>query len=124
MGITHGDYLIDIGHRDITPEQEREIEAREECERRGIDADAECADGDVVAWMIVAQEIAERSYNSAVAIRDRALEDAAKIADEQCVHWAGVNADRYWQSHRLAGFIRAMKEPVEVLPTPPAAKEG
>lgn len=60
MGITHGDYLIDIGHRDITPEQEREIEAREECERRGIDADAECADGGVVAWMVVDQERIER----------------------------------------------------------------
>lgn len=35
MGITFGDYLIDSGHNDITPEQEREIEAREECERLG-----------------------------------------------------------------------------------------
>lgn len=30
MGITFGDYLIDSGYYDITPEQEREIEARED----------------------------------------------------------------------------------------------
>lgn len=63
MGITYGDHLIDSGYHDITPEQEREIEAREECERRGIDQDAECADGGTTAWMIVAQEIAERTFN-------------------------------------------------------------
>lgn len=63
MGITYGDHLIDSGYHDITPEQEREIEAREECERRGIDPDAECADGGITAWMIVAQEIAERTFN-------------------------------------------------------------
>lgn len=28
MGITYGDHLIDSGYHDITPEQEREIEAR------------------------------------------------------------------------------------------------
>lgn len=56
MGITYGDHLIDIGYQDITPEQEREIEAREECARRGIDPDAECADGGTVAWMVVDQE--------------------------------------------------------------------
>lgn len=28
MGITYGDYLIDSGYYDITPEQEREIEMR------------------------------------------------------------------------------------------------
>ena len=32
MGITFGDHLIDSGYHDITPEQEREIEARETCE--------------------------------------------------------------------------------------------
>lgn len=37
-------------------EQEREIEAREECARRGIDPDEICADGDVTAWMVVDQE--------------------------------------------------------------------
>jgi hypothetical protein len=34
MGITYGDYLVDSGYYDITPEQEREIEARRECARR------------------------------------------------------------------------------------------
>ncbi|TIR87391.1 MAG: hypothetical protein E5X05_01465 [Mesorhizobium sp.] len=58
MTITFGDYLIDSGYHDITPEQEREIWAREECKRRGIDPDANCADGGIDAWMIVAQEVA------------------------------------------------------------------
>lgn len=57
MGITYGDYLIDSGHYDITPEQEREIEAREECARQGLDPDDICADGGVTAWMVVDQEI-------------------------------------------------------------------
>jgi hypothetical protein len=57
MGITYGDHLVDIGYNDITPEQEREIEAREECARRGIDPDANCADGGIDAWMIVAEEL-------------------------------------------------------------------
>ncbi len=35
---------------------EREIRAREECERRGIDPDEICADGGVTAWMVVDQE--------------------------------------------------------------------
>ncbi|ANW00655.1 hypothetical protein LMTR13_11250 [Bradyrhizobium icense] len=56
MGITFGDYLIDSGYYEITPEQEREIEAREECARRGIDPDEVCADGGVLAWMVVDQE--------------------------------------------------------------------
>jgi hypothetical protein len=58
MSITYGDHLIDSGYYDITPEQEREIEAREECERRGIDPDELCADGGVEAWMVVAKELA------------------------------------------------------------------
>jgi hypothetical protein len=58
MGITYGDHLIDSGYYDITPEQEREIEAREECARRGIDPDELCADGGVEAWMVVHKEIA------------------------------------------------------------------
>jgi phage shock protein A len=37
-------------------ETEREIEAREECARRGIDPDEICADGGVTAWMVVDQE--------------------------------------------------------------------
>ena len=56
MGITYGDHLIDSGYYDITPEQEREIWAREECARRGIDPDELCADGGIEAWMVVAQE--------------------------------------------------------------------
>lgn len=56
MGITYGDHLIDSGYYDITPEQEREIEAREECARRDIDPDEICADGGVTAWMVVDRE--------------------------------------------------------------------
>lgn len=59
MGITYGDYLIDSGYHDISPEQEREIEAREECSRRGLDPDDDAADG-VQVWMVVAQELRER----------------------------------------------------------------
>lgn len=60
MGITYGDHLIDSGYYDITPEQEREIEAREECARRGIDPDDDAADS-VAVWMVVDQELRERS---------------------------------------------------------------
>lgn len=60
MGITYGDHLIDIGYPDITPEQEREIEAREECARRGLDPDDYAADGALV-WMVVDQEMRERA---------------------------------------------------------------
>lgn len=52
-----GDHLITSGCYDITPEQEREIWAREECARRGIDPDEICADGGVEAWMVVAQQV-------------------------------------------------------------------
>ena len=45
MNWTEDDYM--------NPEQEREIEAREECARRGIDPDEICADGGVTAWMVV-----------------------------------------------------------------------
>lgn len=60
MGITYGDHLIDSGANDITPEQEREIEARDECKRRGLDPDDDAADG-VQVWMVVDQELRERS---------------------------------------------------------------
>lgn len=60
MGITYGDYLIDSGNYDITPEQEREIEAREECARRGLDPDDDAADG-VAVWMVVDKELRERA---------------------------------------------------------------
>lgn len=59
--ITYGDYLIDSGYYDITPEQERESWAREECARRGIDPDELCADGGVTAWMVVANDAGEPS---------------------------------------------------------------
>jgi len=65
MGITYGDHLLDSGHHDITPEQEREIEAREECARRGLDPDDDAADG-VQVWMVVAQEIRERPLRTEV----------------------------------------------------------
>lgn len=58
MAITFGDHLIDIGHYDITPEQEREIEAREECARLGLNPDDDAADG-VTVWMVVDQELRE-----------------------------------------------------------------
>lgn len=61
MAITYGDHLIESGYHDITPEQEREIWARDECKRRGIDPDELCADGGVEAWMIVAKETGETS---------------------------------------------------------------
>lgn len=57
MAISYGDRLIDAGHYDITPEQEREIEARKECARRCIGPDEICADGGVLAWMVVDQEL-------------------------------------------------------------------
>lgn len=60
MGITFGDHLIDSGYYDITPEQEREIEAREECARRGLDPDDDAADGALV-WMVVDQELRQRA---------------------------------------------------------------
>jgi len=56
MSITFGDYLIDSGYYDITPEQEREIEASEECARRGLDPDDYAADG-VLVWMVVDKEM-------------------------------------------------------------------
>lgn len=58
MAITFGDRLIDSGYHDITPEQEREIEAREECARRGLDPDDDAADG-VAVWMVVDKEMRE-----------------------------------------------------------------
>jgi hypothetical protein len=73
MGITYGDHLIDSGYYDITPEQEREIEAREECARRGLDPDDDAADG-VTVWMVVDQELRER------AVPPRSPQDCAEGA--------------------------------------------
>lgn len=47
---------------EITPEQEREIEAREECKRRGLDPDDYAADG-VLVWMVVDREMYENRPN-------------------------------------------------------------
>jgi len=69
MGITFGDYLIDSGHYDITPEQEREIEAREECARRGLNPDDDAADG-VQVWMVVDQEMRQRRTCTCRLFRD------------------------------------------------------
>lgn len=93
MGITYGDHLIDIGHNDPTPEQEREIEAREECARRGIDPDDICADGGVTAWMVVDQERSNglrlgEAVNRLVAV-GYLREDAEDIAKEQCPKCGG-----------------------------------
>lgn len=54
-------------HDHPTPEQEHEIWAREECERRGIDPDEICADGGVAAWMVMDKE--DMSFPSMV-LRD------------------------------------------------------
>lgn len=44
----------------MSPEQEHEQEARQECARRGINPDELCADGGIEAWMIVDKELCER----------------------------------------------------------------
>lgn len=56
MAITFGDRLIDSGYNDITTEQEHELEAREECARRGLNPDDDAADG-IAVWMVVDQEM-------------------------------------------------------------------
>lgn len=98
MGITYGDHLIDSGHHDITPEQEREIWAREECVRRGIDPDEICADGGVTAWMVVAAEIPKSASQIGIdAIVRLAILQADEPADspdfsdfeEQCPNCGG-----------------------------------
>jgi hypothetical protein len=71
-------------HDHMTPEQEREIEAREECARRDIDPDAECADGGVTAWMIVAQEIAERRLKNKLVLAAYPAMDAVDAISKWC----------------------------------------
>jgi hypothetical protein len=41
MGITYGDHLIDSGYRELTPEQERELDEREACSPKGWEAEVE-----------------------------------------------------------------------------------
>lgn len=48
MNWTEDDYM--------SPEQEREQEAREECKKRGLDPDDYAADG-ILVWMIVDKEM-------------------------------------------------------------------
>jgi hypothetical protein len=55
VAITANDRAIDKGEKDISPEQETEMWARERCEEMGIDPDEVCADGGVLAWMVVEQ---------------------------------------------------------------------
>lgn len=86
MGITYGDHLIDGGYYDITPEQEREIWAREECARRGIDPDEICADGGVTAWMVVAQEPPKDAQPHVTRYSDSSL------YDEKCIHCGATDA--------------------------------
>lgn len=45
-------------HDKVAEKARVESEARAECARRGLDADAVCADGGVLAWMVVATELA------------------------------------------------------------------
>jgi hypothetical protein len=78
MGITYGDYLIDSGHHDISPEQEREIEAREECVKRGLDPDDDAADG-VLVWMVVDQELRERQPSSLTRPQRTEVDDLGKM---------------------------------------------
>lgn len=49
----------------MSPEQEREQEARAECVRRGLDPDDDAADG-VQVWMVVDQELRERPLRNEV----------------------------------------------------------
>lgn len=41
--------------------------------------------------------------------RDEVIEECARVADSEAAKVNGENADRYWQSKRIAGAIRALK---------------
>lgn len=92
MGITYGDHLIDIGANEMTVQQEREIEAREECARLGLDPDDYAADGALV-WMVVDQERSNGLHLSDAVNRlvgaGYLREDAEDIAKEQCPKCGG-----------------------------------
>lgn len=83
MSITFGDRLIDSGCYDITPEQEREIEAREECARRGLDPDDDAADG-VAVWMVVDQEMRDRRSGLVRAPCEMCADSKWKSACPEC----------------------------------------
>ncbi len=98
MGITYGDHLTDIGYHDITPEQEREIEAREECARRGIDPNEICSDGGVEAWMVVDNEMQERASHQAADTSERIADTVGKrqgspVQDDPDRHASGAGAE-------------------------------
>lgn len=50
---------------------------------------------------------ADRAYADG---RAEALEEAAKVVEEEGERVNGENADRYWQSKRIMHAIRALKE--------------
>ncbi len=56
--MTYDQWKTESGYGEITPEQEREIEARQECKRRGLDPDDYAADG-VAVWMVIDKELFE-----------------------------------------------------------------
>lgn len=58
-----------------------------------------CNDGYDAAWRAAGAVIARW-----------AMEEAAKIAESECKRTAGINADRYWQSHRIMTAICARKD--------------
>lgn len=60
--MTYDQWKTDSGYDEITPEQEREIEARKECKRRGLDPDDYAADG-VTVWMVIDKELRENEPN-------------------------------------------------------------
>lgn len=128
MGITYGDHLIDSGYHDITPEQEREIEAREECARRGLDPDDDAAD-DVAVWMVVDKEMRERAavpagvYESAVRGRSDFREAYRKAQQEakelrEFVAWVDTwvsNPVGSYSHPALAGLFSQTREKIALL---------
>lgn len=71
MNWTEDDYM--------SPEQEREQEARAECARRGLNPDDDAADG-VQVWMVVDQELRERPLRGEVRhFKNRAGKDRTML---------------------------------------------
>ena len=44
-------------------------------------------------------------------VRAAVIDECARVADSGAKDMAGINADRYWQSRRLAHAIRALAAP-------------
>jgi hypothetical protein len=60
-----------------------EEKARIECAFRGIDPDAECADGGVTTWMVVAKELQAKTVAPSLSTIERAtIERCAKFIEE------------------------------------------